>query len=93
MYYGRITGLIALVKTFQNTVEHTCGSDLALHARLRIVFAIDGILRLVNWVTVTVNGKAHKVPGHKLQKWIMKRREEWKGPRGLLFKQRPTFGP
>jgi len=36
---------------------------------------------------VTVNGKVHNVPGTKLQKWIMKRREEWKGPRGLLFKQ------
>jgi hypothetical protein len=32
---------------------------------------------------VTVNGRVHKVPGTKLQRWIMKRREEWKGPRGL----------
>jgi len=38
---------------------------------------------------VTVNGKVHKVSGTKLQRWILKRREEWKGPRGLLFKQRP----
>ena len=42
---------------------------------------------------VTVNGRVHKVPGTKLQRWINKRREEWKGPRGLLFKQRPTVGP
>jgi ATP-dependent DNA ligase len=42
---------------------------------------------------VTVNGRVHKVPGTKLQRWIHKRREEWKGPRGLLFKQRPTLGP
>lgn len=42
---------------------------------------------------VTVNGKGHKVSGAKLQRWIMKRREEWKGPRGLLFKQRPIRGP
>jgi len=42
---------------------------------------------------VTVNGKVHKVSGAKLQRWIMKRREEWKGPRGLLFKQRPILGP
>jgi hypothetical protein len=42
---------------------------------------------------VTVNGRVHKVPGTKLQRWIMKRREEWKGPRGLLFKQRPVLGP
>jgi hypothetical protein len=42
---------------------------------------------------VTVNGKVHKVSGAILQRWIMKRREEWKGPRGLLFKQRPILGP
>jgi hypothetical protein len=29
---------------------------------------------------VTVNGRVHKVPGTKLQRWIMKRREEWKEP-------------
>ena len=27
-----------------------------------------------------MNGRVHKVPGAKLQRWIMKRREEWKGP-------------
>jgi hypothetical protein len=41
---------------------------------------------------VTVNGKVHRVSGAKLQRWILKRREEWKGPRGQLFKQRPTLG-
>jgi len=40
-----------------------------------------------------VNGKVHRVSGAKLQKWINKRREEWKGPRGMLFKQRPNLGP
>ena len=42
---------------------------------------------------VTVNGRVHHVPGQKLQRWINKRRTEWKGPRGHLFKQRPTLGP
>ena len=42
---------------------------------------------------VTVNGKVRKVSGAKLQRWIMKRREEWKGPRGMLFSQRPILGP
>jgi hypothetical protein len=43
---------------------------------------------------VTVNGKVHnKVPGSKLQRWIMKRRSEWKGPRRLLFSKRPILGP
>ena len=41
---------------------------------------------------VTVNGKVHKVSGTKLQQWILKRREELKGPRGLLFKQRHILG-
>jgi hypothetical protein len=42
---------------------------------------------------VTVNGKVHNVHDTKLQQWIMKRRTEWKGPRGYLFSQRPTLGP
>jgi len=42
---------------------------------------------------VSVTGRVHKVPGTKLQRWIMKRRQEWKGPRGMLFSQRPTLGP
>lgn len=42
---------------------------------------------------VTVNGRVHKVPASKFQRWILRRREEWKGPRGMLFNQRPTLGP
>jgi hypothetical protein len=42
---------------------------------------------------VTVNSKVHKVSVQKLQRWILKRRSEWKGPRGLLFSQRPILGP
>jgi hypothetical protein len=42
---------------------------------------------------VVTAGKIHNVPGTKLQKWIMKRRSEWKGPRGLLFSQRPVLEP
>jgi hypothetical protein len=40
---------------------------------------------------VTVDGKTFKVRGNDFQEWINKRRQEWKGPRGLLFKQRPTL--
>jgi hypothetical protein len=32
------------------------------------------------------------VPGARLKKWIETRRQEWKGPRGLLFTQRPMIG-
>jgi hypothetical protein len=39
---------------------------------------------------VTVNGKVHKVPGTKLQRWINKRREEWKGPRDSSSSNAPS---
>ena len=41
---------------------------------------------------VVANGKVLTVSGMKLRQWIQKRREEWKGPRGLLFRQRPDIG-
>ena len=41
---------------------------------------------------VVANGKVLRVQGARLKKWIEKRREEWKGPRGLLFRQRPLIG-
>jgi hypothetical protein len=37
-------------------------------------------------------GRIHRVPGVRLRKWIEYRRHEWKGPRGLLFNQRPMTG-
>jgi hypothetical protein len=40
---------------------------------------------------VTTAGHVHRIEGRKLRDWIMKRREEWKGPRGFLFGQRPTL--
>ncbi len=40
---------------------------------------------------VVCDGKVYRVEGMKLQKWILKRREELKGPKGLLFKQRPAL--
>jgi len=36
--------------------------------------------------------KLDDVQGRRLQGWIEKRRQEESGPRGLLFKQRPTLG-
>jgi len=41
---------------------------------------------------VVAAGSVLHVSGARLKKWIEYRREEWKGPRGLLFKQRPTIG-
>jgi hypothetical protein len=31
------------------------------------------------------------VEGAALQRWIEQRRQEWKGPKGLLFSRRPTL--
>ena len=41
---------------------------------------------------VVTQGSIHRVPGARLKKWIENRRQEWKGPRGLLFSQRPMIG-
>lgn len=40
---------------------------------------------------VVADGRLYRVEGARLQRWIMQRREEWKGPRGFLFNQRPTL--
>jgi hypothetical protein len=40
---------------------------------------------------VIVGGRVYTIQGQALQKWIEKRRQEWKGPRGFLFSQRPTL--
>ena len=34
---------------------------------------------------VVTGGRIHHVQGARLKKWIENRRQEWKGPRGLLF--------
>ena len=41
---------------------------------------------------VVTEGRMYSVAGARLKKWIEKRRSEWKGPRGLLFGQRPMIG-
>lgn len=41
---------------------------------------------------VITDGKVLQVHGAQLKRWIEKRREEWKGPRGQLFRDRPTIG-
>jgi hypothetical protein len=40
---------------------------------------------------VTEGGKVHRVEGKALQQWILKERDERKGPRGILFSRRPTL--
>jgi len=41
---------------------------------------------------VVTEGRILHVTGARLKKWIENRRTEWKGPRGVLFKQRPIIG-
>ena len=41
---------------------------------------------------VVTDGRIHHVQGARLKTWIENRRQEWKGPRGLLFSQRPVIG-
>ena len=40
---------------------------------------------------VIAAGQILRVEGLRLRKWIEQRRSERKGPRGLLFSQRPTL--
>jgi hypothetical protein len=41
---------------------------------------------------IVTGGRVMRVPGKRLRKWIETRRDEWKGPRGLVFSQRPMIG-
>jgi hypothetical protein len=41
---------------------------------------------------VVTTGRIHHVQGARLKRWIENRRQEWKGPRGMLFSQRPMIG-
>lgn len=40
---------------------------------------------------VVTSGRVYRVKGAALQRWIAQRRQEWKGPKGFLFGQRPTL--
>jgi len=41
---------------------------------------------------VVADGRIHRVQGARLKKWVENRRQEWKGPQGLMFSQRPVIG-
>jgi hypothetical protein len=40
---------------------------------------------------VAVDGKIHRVSGEALQRWILNRREELRGPAGYIFSKRPNL--
>lgn len=108
VFYSPISAILCSVNWATVTVTDIAGKRYSLDveaestydaAHLFLTKAKEHVIReplpipsLETMFEVTVNGRVHKVSGTKLQKWINKRREEWKGPRGLLFKQRPTLG-
>ena len=40
---------------------------------------------------VVTDGRVHRVTGAALQRWIEQRRQSWQGPRGALFRNRPSL--
>ena len=38
---------------------------------------------------IVADGKVYHVAGAALQRWIVERRQNWNGPKGYLFRQRP----
>jgi len=40
---------------------------------------------------VVIDAKAYRVEGKALQRWIVRRRSELNGPKGMLFHRRPTI--
>jgi hypothetical protein len=40
---------------------------------------------------VVTEGRIHRVAGTALQRWIEQRRQTERGPRGALFRKRPSF--
>jgi hypothetical protein len=38
---------------------------------------------------VVIDGKIYKVSGGALQRWIVERRQNWKGPKAYMFCKRP----
>jgi len=46
---------------------------------------------LASTFEVVVDGAVHHVHGAALQRWIIKQRQDLKGPKGMLFARRPTL--
>jgi hypothetical protein len=40
---------------------------------------------------VVTGGRIYRVKGEALRQWILRRRETLKGPKGMLFSQRPVI--
>jgi hypothetical protein len=40
---------------------------------------------------VVTEARVYRVTGTALQRWIEQRRQSWQGPRGALFRNRPSL--
>ena len=49
------------------------------------------IVGLASVFEVVAGGRVYRVEGTALQQWIMQRWQEWNGPKGQLFRNRPTL--
>jgi len=58
------------------------------NAQLQAVLPVPTVATVFEVVN---SGKVYTVEGAALQRWIEQRRQEWKGPKGLLFSRRPTL--
>lgn len=60
------------------------------HARTQPLARLP-VLTVETVFEVVTEGRIHRVRGEALQRWIAYRRQTWQGPRGALFRSRPTL--
>jgi hypothetical protein len=75
-------------------VEASSTFDAAHLYVAHVKSAVEGQFPIPTAATVfevVASGRVYHLKGTALQKWILQRRQEWNGPKGLLFRQRPTL--
>jgi hypothetical protein len=60
------------------------------HAKTQPVAGLP-VPTLATTFEVVTAGRVYRVSGAALQRWIMQRQQEWNGPKGTLFRQRPPL--
>lgn len=60
------------------------------HARGHLAAGLPAVGKDTVFEVVT-GGRVYWVKGEALRQWIVKRRETLKGPKGMLFSQRPVI--
>lgn len=62
-----------------------------VHAKQNPGAGLPVLTLATTFEVIAGGGRLYRVQGAALQEWIMQRRQEWKGPKGLLFSQRPML--